>query len=280
MGGFGTEPGHPVGRRDPVASSQWPATLTKPLRSSKEASRPPCSRMAWNSTQPRSPSAPDPSIESRTNRVSRPNVAISSAHARRSSWSASGVGAASPPWKGRQQRLYFLPEWQGQGPFGASALTSATIAGMKLVGQDVPWILPGPDGTVSVLGVVFAGDEAILDNGALHARSHLEQGVRFSEDPAAKGRGERVLSVWVTYPGALAERYHGAVTATAWIDRAAKTGWKRPIDHVNRMSDAVRGKVDLSELSAAQRASLAELLRDFAPKAWDAAPEDLRRVLG
>src|SRR5581483_658334 len=138
---------------------------------------------------------------------------------------------------------------------------------------------PGPDGTVTVIGVVFEGDEAVIDNGALHARSHLEGGVRFSEDAAARGKGEKLVSVWVTHPGVLAERFHGAVAAVAWVDRATKSGWKKPIDHVNRMSDAVRGKIDLGELSPGQRGGLAKLLRELSAKAWEASSEELRRAL-
>src|SRR4051812_256674 len=103
-----------------------------------------------------------------------------------------------------------------------------------MIGHDQPTVLPGPSGTVSILGVVFEGDEATLDNGALHSRSHLDAGVRFSEDPAAQGKGERVVSVWIAHPGSgPATSYLGLCSVEAWVDRATGTGWKRLTEHVN-----------------------------------------------
>ncbi|HZV03413.1 MAG TPA: YwhD family protein [Planctomycetota bacterium] len=150
---------------------------------------------------------------------------------------------------------------------------------MKIVGQDQPWTFPGPDGIVSVVGVAFDGDVAVIDNGALHSRGHLEAGIKFSQDDAGRGRGERVLYVWVTHPGhGVPERYHGACTAELWIDRPSKKGWKSPVDHVNRMTAAVRGTIDVAALSAEQKRGLAHLLEAYAPGAWEASPS-LRQAL-
>jgi hypothetical protein len=150
---------------------------------------------------------------------------------------------------------------------------------MRIVGQDRPWTFPGPDGIVSVVGVAFDAQGATIDNGALHSRGHLEAGIKLSQDEAARGQGERVLYVWVTHPGAgVPERYHGACTAELWIDRASRKGWKSPIDHVNRMTAAVRGTIDVAALSAEQKRSLASLLEAYAPKAWEAS-QALRQAL-
>ncbi len=145
----------------------------------------------------------------------------------------------------------------------------------KMVGTEQPWRIQGPSGPVSVVAVVFEGDVATLDNGALHARSHLEAGVRFSEDPAAKGKGEHVKNVWVV---SSTGKLTGATTAELWVDRASGTGWKRTIDHVNRMSNAVRGSIDVADLSPAQKTSLAELLAKLDAPAWEKSAE-LRAAL-
>src|SRR5258706_12024935 len=123
-----------------------------------------------------------------------------------------------------------------------------------MFGQDVPSVVPGPSGPTSILGIVFDGDDPGIDNGALHARSHLEAGIRFAEDPALVGKGERVVNVWVAALGRGAlERFLGAVSVELWIDRASGRGFQKLSDHVNRMSAAVRGKVDLAHLSPVQR---------------------------
>ena len=146
--------------------------------------------------------------------------------------------------------------------------------GVKIVGQEQPWTVPGPSGTVSVLGVVFSGGEPALDNGALHSRGEAERGIRFSPDPAARGRGAPVVNVWVAYPGAgLAERFVSAVSVELWVDRASGTGFKDLAEQVNRMSAAVRGRIDVPHLRATERLALARLLEAYAPRAWAASGE-------
>ena len=74
-------------------------------------------------------------------------------------------------------------------------------------------------------------------------------------------------------------RRYAACAVELWIDRAAKTGFKRHVDHVNRMSAAVRGTIDLGALSTAQRASLAVLLEAFAPGALARSRAELTAAL-
>jgi hypothetical protein len=150
---------------------------------------------------------------------------------------------------------------------------------LKLIGHELPTVVPGPSGIVTILGVVFEGDEATLDNGALHSRSHLEAGIRFGPD--GQGKGERVVNVWVAHPGqGPAPSYLGLASVESWIDRSSGTGWKDVASHVNRMTATVRGKVDLPHLNAEQKKSLAALLQAFAPKAWTASSAELRQALG
>lgn len=136
---------------------------------------------------------------------------------------------------------------------------------IKLPSGEPPVSFPGPSGPTTVIAVVFRGDEATVDNGALHARSKVETGVRFTQDEAARGRGERVHVVWVA---SATDRFLGACSAEMWIDRATNQGWKRVSDLVNRMSSAVTGKIDL-DLSDVQRRSLGELLARLDPAAWE-----------
>src|SRR5262245_61926435 len=123
---------------------------------------------------------------------------------------------------------------------------------LKLPSGEPPVVVPGPKGTTSVIAVVIEGDRATVDNGALHARSRVEAGVRFTQDPAAHGCGERVRIVWVA---STADRFVGAVATELWIDRAANQGWKRVSDLVNKMSAAVSGKLEVADLEPAQRSS-------------------------
>jgi hypothetical protein len=149
-------------------------------------------------------------------------------------------------------------------------LRKDTLVGIELSKGEQPWNVPGPKGPTAVIAVVLEGDEATLDNGALHARSKPEVGVRFSQDPAAQGKGERLRLVWVA---SAAGSFVGAVAVDLWIDRATKTGFKRVNEHVNRMTAAVRGTFDLADLSATQKKSVAALLERVAADTWKGSSE-------
>lgn len=148
-----------------------------------------------------------------------------------------------------------------------------------MFGDDRPTVVPGPSGPISIVGIVFEGDEATVDNGALHARSHLEAGTKFSDDPATKGKGERVVNVWVACEGVVPERFLGAVSCELWVDRASGRGYKKLIEHVNRMSHAAGGRIDLPHLSPAQAKGLGRLLGALSPAAWERTGEALRAKL-
>jgi hypothetical protein len=145
----------------------------------------------------------------------------------------------------------------------------------KMAGSEQPWRVQGPSGPVTIVAVVLQGDEAVLDNGALHARSQAEVGVRFSQDPAGRGKGEPVRIVWIATSD---ERFTGVSSVELWIDRASGTGWKNTVDQVNSMSHAVRGTIDGKDLTAGQKKSLATLLAKLEPGMWEKSVE-LKKAL-
>ncbi|MDW2798394.1 YwhD family protein, partial [Clostridium boliviensis] len=63
------------------------------------------------------------------------------------------------------------------------------------------------------------------------------------------------------------------------IDREARRGWKILADHVNRMDDALKRRIRVSELGAVEKKALRDLLISHDEKMWDNSPEELKQAL-
>lgn len=129
--------------------------------------------------------------------------------------------------------------------------------------------------------VVVDGDRAWFDEAALHGRTALEQSVRWAKSPDEVPGGRTVHPVWVYIrpaPGG-GFRYVGLVAVSMRIDEAAGVGYKSLAHHVNQLSKAMNGHVDLSELDAAGRAALLEALKKY-PEVLANSPEAVKEALG
>ncbi|MDO7908680.1 YwhD family protein [Paenibacillus sp. JX-17] len=128
--------------------------------------------------------------------------------------------------------------------------------------------------------VIIDGDEARIDIGAMHAKSKVERGIKFSSNKEDVPNGRQVWLVWVavdrTPEGQL---YGGATACEMLIDTEAKRGWKILPDHVNKMDAAMKRRFMLEELGAEQRAALKKLLVEHNSEWWDASPDELKQAL-
>jgi hypothetical protein len=120
--------------------------------------------------------------------------------------------------------------------------------------------------------VVAPGGAASLDPGALHGKSQLER----TYQPVRK-REELVnplcyRMVWVAV--ALDQinrpvRYHGVCASALWVDLAQQRYFRSSAESVNRMSQAMRGGVHVSELPVEEREAVGELLARLDPVLWN-----------
>ncbi|HEY8552375.1 MAG TPA: YwhD family protein [Thermaerobacter sp.] len=152
---------------------------------------------------------------------------------------------------------------------------------------DAPMRLPlvgARKGSHSHLGglaaILVDGERAEVAPAALHAKSRVEQGVRWVDDPAQVPAGRQYWVVWIAQGGAGGRGIRGAVASPMWIDRQAMVGYKHLAGHVNDMSRAMKGVVDLSGLTAAQRKAVGEAIRARAPQVWEATDPAIRAQLG
>lgn len=132
----------------------------------------------------------------------------------------------------------------------------------------------------NVTAVIIEGDEAVIDIGALHAKSRVEKGIRFSPDPSVAPHGETCWLVWIasdkTEEGHSC--YAGAAACVMRIDRAQKQGWKVLADHVNRMDAAMKRRVLIDELPLEQKRALKKCLIAHNEALWFHAADAFRHA--
>ncbi|KWX80807.1 hypothetical protein AMQ84_02395 [Paenibacillus riograndensis] len=132
----------------------------------------------------------------------------------------------------------------------------------------------------NVSPVIIDGGEAVIDIGAMHAKSKVEKGIKFSPNSEDVPNGRQVWVVWVAVDRTPEGQSYGGVTACEmWIDTEARRGWKILADHVNKLDSALKRRVILEGLGAADKAALKALLIAHNAEWWDASAAELKAAL-
>ncbi|WP_353949381.1 YwhD family protein [Sporolactobacillus sp. Y61] len=123
---------------------------------------------------------------------------------------------------------------------------------------------------------------ARVDMGALHARSDVERRIRFTGDKAdLQGGGKKYWLIWVnTEVTKDGPHYEGAAAAEMIINREIRRGYKLLADHVNKMGQALKGKVVLDEMDTPSKKVLRTFLEKIDPGQWARANPELKAHLG
>jgi hypothetical protein len=133
----------------------------------------------------------------------------------------------------------------------------------------------------NVSSIIIDGDEAYLDMGALHAKSKIEKGIKFSANKEDVPNGRRCWIVWVAVDRKPDEGpYYAGVTACEMlVDSEAKRGWKILADHVNRMDYAMKRRFMLDGLNETEKAALKKRLVEHNAEWWERSPDELKQKL-
>lgn len=131
----------------------------------------------------------------------------------------------------------------------------------------------------NVSSIIIDGDKAYLDNGALHAKSAVEKGIKFSMNKDDVPNGRKCWIVWVAVDRKEDGPYYAGLSACEMlVDTEARRGWKILADHVNRMDKAMKRQMLLEGLSVEEKAALNQALKEHNAE-WfersDAAKEAL-----
>jgi hypothetical protein len=130
---------------------------------------------------------------------------------------------------------------------------------------------------ISVCGAYLDGAKGAFDNGILHGKSKVEQGITFGPEVLRALKGRRVFAVWLAAALDEAGRpgWHGLTVAEMRIDAAAKDGFKDPNAFGSKMMDAAKGRVGVFQLKPDDRPALLDLLSQQ-PALWSFAGRGFR----
>ncbi len=121
---------------------------------------------------------------------------------------------------------------------------------------------------------------AVVDIGALHARSTVEKGIKFTTDKAEVPEGKLFWLVWVTVDeGAKGSFYTGVTACEMLIDAEAKRGYKNLAEHVNRMDKSMKRQIIVEHMDEKSKTVLMEFLQGFDATMWANSDEKLHEVL-
>ncbi|MNP13250.1 YwhD family protein [compost metagenome] len=128
--------------------------------------------------------------------------------------------------------------------------------------------------------VIIDGNDAYIDIGAMHAKSKVEKGIKFSMNREDVPAGRQVWIVWVAVDRSPEGQFYGGMTACEMlIDTEARKGWKILADHVNKMDYALKRRIILDGLAEDQKASLKKLLVETNQEWWDRSSDELKAAV-
>lgn len=135
------------------------------------------------------------------------------------------------------------------------------------------------DNVSPVIINVEAG-EAVIDVGAMHARSAVEKGIKFLPAKDEVPNGKPYWLVWVTIDRKQDGPYYAGVTACEMtIDREIRRGYKSLPEHVNRMDKSLKRQIIVDHMDAKSKQILAEFLRSHNEELWNNSSEELKQGL-
>lgn len=132
----------------------------------------------------------------------------------------------------------------------------------------------------SVSCIIIDGDEAYIDIGAMHAKSKVERGIKFSTNREDVPNGRQCWIVWVAVDRTEEGSYYaGATACEMWIDSEARRGWKILADHVNRLDYAIKRRILVDNLGDKEQGLLRDLLMKHNEEWWSRSAA-LQEALG
>jgi len=133
---------------------------------------------------------------------------------------------------------------------------------------------------VSPVIVDVAEGTAIVDIGAMHAKSEVERGIKFTMNREDSAGGKDYWLVWVTIDHKESGAYFAGVTACEMVvNREKRRGYKILADHVNRMDKSMKRHIIVDHMDEPSKKILADFLKSHNEEMWDNSDEKLRQDL-
>ncbi|WP_274309066.1 YwhD family protein [Solibacillus daqui] len=133
---------------------------------------------------------------------------------------------------------------------------------------------------VSPVIIDVAEGTAIVDVGAMHAKSDVERGIKFTMNCEDSEGGKDYWLVWVTIDHKESGAYFAGVTACEMVvNREKRRGYKILADHVNRMDKSMKRKIIVEHMDDASKKILVDFLKNHDEAMWHNSDEQLHKNL-
>lgn len=121
---------------------------------------------------------------------------------------------------------------------------------------------------------------AIVDIGAMHAKSAVERGIKFTINREDSAGGKNYWLVWVTIDHKEDGPYYAGVTACEMVvNREKRRGYKVLADHVNKMDKSMKRQIIVDHMDDVSKKVLADFLQQHNSELWQRSEEKLRNDL-
>ncbi|MCM3722618.1 YwhD family protein [Solibacillus isronensis] len=121
---------------------------------------------------------------------------------------------------------------------------------------------------------------AIVDIGAMHAKSEVERGIKFTMNREDSAGGKDYWLVWVTIDHKESGAYFAGVTACEMVvNREKRRGYKILAEHVNRMDKSMKRHIIVDHMDAPSKKILADFLKSHNEEMWNNSEEKLKQDL-
>jgi hypothetical protein len=122
--------------------------------------------------------------------------------------------------------------------------------------------------------------EAMIDIGAMHARSAVERGIKFTPNREEAPGGKPYWLVWVTVDRNEEGPYYAGVTACEMtVNRETRRGYKSLPEHVNKMDKSLKRHIIVDHMDEKSKKVLAEFLKKHDEGMWNRSSEALHKGL-
>lgn len=133
---------------------------------------------------------------------------------------------------------------------------------------------------VSPVIVDVAEGTAVVDIGAMHAKSEVERGIKFTMNREDSAGGKDYWLVWVTIDHKESGAYFAGVTACEMVvNREKRRGYKILADHVNKMDKSMKRHIIVDHMDEPSKKILADFLKSHNEEMWNNSEEKLRQGL-
>lgn len=133
---------------------------------------------------------------------------------------------------------------------------------------------------VSPVIVDVAEGTAVVDIGAMHAKSEVERGIKFTMNREDSAGGKDYWLVWVTIDHKESGAYFAGVTACEMVvNREKRRGYKILADHVNKMDKSMKRHIIVDHMDEPSKKILTDFLKSHNEEMWNNSEEKLRQDL-